>query len=651
MSLFGAQDLASVIRGRGSYANPHATIALRDIPTNIKQVFRLCRYYLATDCLLGALVDKMAEYPITNLVIQAREDGDLDTRIRQRWDKLLDTTLDLRAVMRQINVDLYCFGNAFRYLHLPFVRYFECKTCANVAPMRGIRGARVTFHDRKGKAAFLTGEGFCPRCNAKRSFAVKDRKSEARTGLAFTRLSPLNMSLEYCQSSDARAWYWVPPHNLQNAFRDQVRVVTESTELSIITAIMRQQPLEMNPARLWVSQSDSIPGVWDGWGFPPLFRVLEDVYYYKILRRANEALAQEHVVPMRVYSPAVAGDATPQRSLNLSSWVGAIKSELQRFKFDPNHQIVMPVPVNVQQVGGQARVLMVAAEMEAAARNIATGVGCPLELVWGGLNWTGASVSLRVLENHFLNSRKSNERLLDFIVPKLSSHFRLPLVNVRLSDFKMADDVQQQANDVNLMLQGFLSREGVLPEMGYDPAEEFDRLEREHERLNLITLRDALASANMNNTVQLLTAKAAVLQQYELQLLHEQMQSLQERKRLGDVTSFVQKLHQKGMTSPVELDQSAMILMSMPPQYSQTIMTQWSQTMPLVSRLLQLQIANTQQMMAAQMAPAVDPATGQPVPPGPGQVTSDPSAVDGGAVDPGAAQPEQRPPRGTEGGI
>ena len=50
--------------------------------------------------------------------------------------------------------------------------------------------------------------------------------------------------------------------------------------------------------------------------------------------------------------------------------------------------------LNVEQIGGQARVMMVATEIEAAARVMAIGVGCPIELVWGGLNYTGASVAL-----------------------------------------------------------------------------------------------------------------------------------------------------------------------------------------------------------------------------------------------------------------
>ena len=61
-------------RGRGSYANPHSTIAQRDIPTSLRQVLRLCRWYYQTDSILGAIIEKMSEYPITPLVIKAKSD-------------------------------------------------------------------------------------------------------------------------------------------------------------------------------------------------------------------------------------------------------------------------------------------------------------------------------------------------------------------------------------------------------------------------------------------------------------------------------------------------------------------------------------------------------------------------------------------------
>src|SRR5271157_1208131 len=111
MTTFGIGDNPIYARFRGSYANPLATIATKDIPVNIKQLFRLCRYYFEQDAILGALVDKMSEYPITQLVIQERAKENLTAKAREKWEFLLNIGMDIRAVMKAINTDKYVYGN------------------------------------------------------------------------------------------------------------------------------------------------------------------------------------------------------------------------------------------------------------------------------------------------------------------------------------------------------------------------------------------------------------------------------------------------------------------------------------------------------------------------------------------------------------
>lgn len=630
---FGILDNPSIHRGRGSYANPHSTIAIKDIPVNIKQVMRLTRFYYNTDSLLGAIVDKMSEYPITTLVI--KEKDQLTENTRTKWDTMLNVTLDVRRVMIQMNIDKYVYGNSFWYLYYPFVRYCVCNNCGKRYPIGSFKKLRAkpAFNQKKFE---LSVDAVCPGCSQgdeKRTFKVEDRKSEARSGLTMVRLDPIRMELEYNPVTGMRRWYWNPPKRIRDGLMNGDRTIIDSTEMKVLEAVFNNHKILMNKERLWVAQADTQPGFWEGWGIPPIFRVLEDVYYYKILRRANEALAHEHVTPLRIISPAGTGDVSPQRTMNLTDWQNRIRNEMFKFKRDPNHILTSPLPLNVEEVGGHARVMMVSAELEAAARTIGAGIGCPIEMILGGLNWSGASVSLRVLENHFLNDRENCERLLDFIVPKLSTYFRLPRIEASLSEFKMADDVQQQQTAVNLMLQGFLSREDVLPDMGYDPTEAFERLKKEHKQLNAITAEDNMAASHMNTIIQALEAKANTLLQYELQSLQQSVAAQSERERLQQLNAHVMALHQQGYTSPLEFDQSAMILQRLDPNLQSMILQNWSQTMPNVVMLLQQKIqssaANQQNQQSAMQS--TNAATGQGAQQG--------GAAAGETMQPGAAGP------------
>lgn len=651
----------SLSRGRGTYANPHDTIALRDTPINIKQIMRLTRWYYNRDSLLHAIVNKMAEYPITDIIIKEKHE-DLSEKTREQWDNLLNVVLNLRRVMIQVNVDKKVYGISPWYLYYPFVRYCVCPECNRRFPIGTFKTLRAIPKDLGLKGFQLQIGANCPGCGDQpRVFEVQDRKSEARSGMRLIRLDPLRMETEYNELSGEQRWYYTPPKRFQNGLLEGDRTIIDTTEIKILEAVFRNQKIHMNKDRLYIAQSDRQPGIWIGWGMPPLFPVLEDVYYYKVLRRANEALAHEHVTPLRIVSPVGTGDVSPQRTMNLSDWSGKIKAELYKFKRDPNHILVSPLPINVEQIGGQARVMMVSTEMEAAARVIAAGVGCPIEMIWGGLNWSGASVSLRVLENHFLNEREDSERLLDFLCPKLAVYFRLQKIKATLSDFKMADDAARQANAVNMMIQGFLSREGVLPEMDFDPDTEFNRLKREHQKLNAITMADNVEASHMNTVIQALEAKAQVLLQFELQHLQQSIMAQSERERLQQLGAHIQELHQQGYTCPNEFDQSSVILARLDPNLRALILTNWQQTMPNLTALItqkiqQSQAASVQQQSAMQAASgqpggaqSFGSAGGSTMNPGAqGPYNSDGDGGGAAPADPGQALPEQRPPHRPE---
>jgi hypothetical protein len=613
---------------------------------------RLCRFYRETDSLLSALTDKMSEYPVTDIIIDPVGSDDLSAEARDRWESLINVTLNLRRLIVNINVDKFIYGNSFLYTYFPFTRFaVDPDNRSTRFPLATMVIKSVHPTDRAGSFTFDV-DAIAPGETVAKRYQIEDRKSESRKGFKLIRFSPLRMTLRYGSASDTRVWSWTPPTQLRDAFLVGDPSVINDTELRILEAAYKDRKIKIHPERLWVSQAPGDVDLWPGWGTPPLFRVLEDVYYYKILRRANEALAQEHITPVRFLSPRSTGDVSPQRTVNLADWQNRLKAEIQRFRADPNHIVVSPMPVEVEQMGGNARVMMVASEMEAASRAIATGVGCPIEFLWGGLTWSGGNVALRVLENHFLNERREAERLLDFLEPKIAGYFSLQRVSLSLSSFKMADDAQHQANLINMMLQGFLSREDVLPDLGHDPEETMNRLEREHTRMNRITMQDNLAASHMNTVIRTLEAKAEILMQAELQLLNAQITAQTERERLRQLRAHINNLHAQGVTSATEFDQSAALLQRMDPNLANMILTNWSQTMPNVTKLLLDKLGRLPaEQQAAQAALQAAPdaqnvgAAAQPPPQGAQGPYAGGQPPEVATIEQPEPQPEQLPPR------
>ena len=94
------------IRGTGfgmAYPSPFFDVAHTYMPDTVKQMFRWCRYYTLTNPLIASVVYKMAEYPITDIVIDTDNDG-----TKALWSNFFEDTLQLRAFLVDIGLFYMC---------------------------------------------------------------------------------------------------------------------------------------------------------------------------------------------------------------------------------------------------------------------------------------------------------------------------------------------------------------------------------------------------------------------------------------------------------------------------------------------------------------------------------------------------------------
>jgi hypothetical protein len=91
----------------------------------------------------------------------------------------------------------------------------------------------------------------------------------------------------------------------------------------------------------------------------------------------------------------------------------------------------------------------------------------------GGLIWSGSSITLRMLENDFIQNRSQLLDLVSWLKQKLRIWMSLPdCKQIRFADFRMADDIQKNQQLIGLNSQGKVSDQTLLTELGYDYDQE-----------------------------------------------------------------------------------------------------------------------------------------------------------------------------------
>jgi hypothetical protein len=362
------------------------------------------------------------------------------------------------------------------------------------------------------------------------------------------------VAIEYNEFNGESAYVYKIPRALRRALMSSSKVVLDTLDKIIIDAIVKGKDVQIDKERIFHLKRPSMASLWPGWGSPMLVPVLKDVHYYYILRKANEALALQRIVPLMVLFPQANADVTPFQHLNLSSWKSRVEDELARWRKDPNHVPIMPIPIGNQIIGGDARQMMVTQEQELVAKGIAAGLGVPIEFIQGGLSWSGSSVSLRILENHFLKLRNQDLNFINnHLIPKLARIYRIPKIKVDFTKFKMADDVQAKSQAYNLMQSGYLSRKTVLEEDGYDGEEEVNQMEKEHIALNRVKNSDQIAEQEIRNTLKMMDTRNSVLAQYEAQDVQQEME---EARKMDDKEEM--KVKMEDLAEKYALSLSAM---------------------------------------------------------------------------------------------
>lgn len=453
-------NLATDLKSRfGHYPNPFFDLAQQYMPPTIKELFKWCTFYYYSSPLVGAAIKKVSRYPITDLIFESEHDS-----TRTAWERIYNDTLRIKDRLMEINLDYHVYGNCFVSVHMPFTRFLICKECEKRHTIDSIE-----WNFSVGTKFF---SGTCS-CGYNGSMEVKDVPYKDIKGVKLIRWNPQNIQIKYNEFTGRYVYMYAVPHRIRKLIHQGDKDIVKDMPLVALEAVAKRRLIRLNNDNLFHLKNPSLAEQDQGWGKPTIVHILREMFYYFTLRRAQESIAQEHIVPFDIIYPTPNASMDPYMHTDLGNWRSQIESIIHKHRQDPNYKAVIPVPVGFGRLGGDGKALLLGPEISHLTQTTVGGMGIPQEFLFGGLNYTGSSISLRTLENDFVQNRS---QLLDFVIwlkNKLRIWLTLPdLKGVRMADFRMADDVQRNQQLIGLNAQGKVSDQTLLTELGYDYEEE-----------------------------------------------------------------------------------------------------------------------------------------------------------------------------------
>lgn len=550
------------------YPNPFFDLANNYIPGNIKTLFKFCRSFYYTNSFLRNVVTKLTEYPITEILY----DESIDKKWKIRLDDILHRQIKIKSFLIEIGLDYFTYGNAFITASMRPKRFLKCSSC----------GYEEMFENVKFKLKKYSFYGDCNHCKTRDILmTARDEEIVSLKNFILHRWSPENIDIEYNTITGTSTYYYNMPARIKKQIAAGNRTVLKDIPLVFIESLKERKKIEISSENLFHFKYPTLAEEDMGWGKPIILPALKDIYYLQTLKRGNEAIANEHIIPKKTISPANTTTLDPYTQMNLGKWRTQIENQLEKWKTDPNHIGVFPIPISYQELGGNARLLLLTPELKFLEENIINSLGVPLEFIKGGASWTGSSVSLRIVENHFLGYRELLTDFLNhFVMNRLNAFLKVPAVKLRFKKFKMTDDSEAKQIALELNAAGKLSDYTLLTEMGHDPEVESEA----NKALRADLTEEQIKAGEMQAEAQ---GKALVIQaKYQVRA---QRAANDERLKM-QAELFQEELTAENLGIPEDplklVDKYAMEIFYMDPKVQEQYLNELSRRMPITYRLV-----------------------------------------------------------------
>ncbi len=511
-------------------------VAHMEMPNSIKGLFKWCRYHALVNPLISSVVRKLSAYPITKVNINDKSVDGFNNNIK-RWDSLLHDSININRFQIEAGLDYHTYGNAIISIYFPFYKYLECRNCKTKERIKKLKYKKNW--DFKNFSYMMT----CPNCGHSGPCNVEDVFYKSSKDIKLIRWNPTDIQIDFNPITQRKEYaYTIPPKIRKKVLQKKLSYL-EELPAKFIESMKLNKSVILSPDNVFhfKTETPSLNSNDEGWGYPLILPALKDSFYLQIMKKAQEAIMLEHLVPLDIIFPATQDqNASPYTTVNLSDWKRKIERELTTWRMDPNHKPILPLPVGYQRIGGNGRALMLTQEIRAHSEHILIGMGVPREFAFGGLSWTGSSVSLRMLENMFLTYRDMHDQFLrNFLVPNISRFMGWEPITIKMKTFKMADDVQNKQLLLNLNAARKVSDKTLLSEFDIDSFDEIKAVEKELRRNLEITKLDTLYKAQIQGESQQIMMKSqteAAIQQQKAQLeaqqeLRKQQQGKQEQQQ------------------------------------------------------------------------------------------------------------------------
>ena len=473
----------SSLRNGEHFPDPFMDMGSMAIPTQHRNVLQWAEYAFHSNGTYRQAMERLISYFLTDIDVgsplSAPGGQPVSDDEQQKFKNFLTGPFDVLNVLQCLLRDRVAYGNAFASIISSFERMLVCPKCFVQIPLR------VAYNNPSYAFKFQNWEfhGRCPKCEYAGKQMVHDLSVVSEDKLRLKRWSPHEIEIIHDPMTDDTAYIWRIPEDYKRQLSQGSLFLLERVSMEVLKAIRNNWVFTFKPDAIYHMKEPTLAGFRNrGWGISRTIVNFRQIFYVQILKRYNESIALDYVIPFRLLTPALAGKGgggDPLFSYDMGDFGSQVDSMLSDRRRDPARWNWLPFPVQYQSLGGEASQMATHELLNQGQQTLLNDVGVPIEMFQGSLQAQGQVAAIRMFEATHYPLVHDMNRFLDWLVRQLSRLLSWEAVSCQLRKPIYADDINRTMVALQAAVSQQVSQTSALKNLGFEWKDEQRRIAEE----------------------------------------------------------------------------------------------------------------------------------------------------------------------------
>lgn len=501
---------------RAHYPSPWLDYASFALPTSHEEVLWWSQYLWLMDGTYRSAMERVASHFLTIV-----DFPDLDIEEENEWRYFFSNIFDYRSELLACAHDFLTYGNVFVSLYFPFVRIAKCPSCHYEASLSSLPSYDIELSSTEPYIRWIKSAP-CPVCGSTADYHVIDRKVFDLRRVTLIRYSPHEIEMAYNRFSRSKDIYWKISEHDRRLIMTKGRIYIEETPIEVLEAVATNQYVKLDRDYVLHIAEPTLSGLQtNGWGLPRSLANFRAAWMQQIANKTDQAVMLDYIFGIRMISPASVGPTDPMMSRGMQEFVQKVSEIIDAHRRNPTSFHTVPYPLQYVFMGGEGNQMITHDKLMMRQRDFLSQMGVPLEYHQMTLQAQAAPMALRLFEMYWQCIPALYNRILDWMVEKISAAYDLPKTRVVMRRTTVVDDMQYKTLLMQLMAGQQVSPQTALEPFGINAAEEIKKVYKHQAYVSKV-------QQEFNEHEQKRQESAAAAKAYALPTLQDYVASMQQ---------------------------------------------------------------------------------------------------------------------------